>query len=386
MNSPTPATSAVSERAKTTGKTGCLRAFFLIFFAAGALVCWFITVKPLLQIREARSWSSFPCTILSSSVASHRGDDSTTYSVKISYRYEIEGRAYTADRYRFEAGSDSNRKEKQEIVRQHPAGAQTVCYVNPASPNDAVLNRDPHRGLWWGAMGLLFVAVGGGGFLFAPAMMGKGGTQGVPLASSGGPVELKPKHTPFVKFFGILALALFLNAFIGAFFYLVFLADDADSVPFFAKAIVGLFSLLAVAMIAAVFYSLLALLNPRLRLTASSAEIPLGGTLQLDWAIDGRADRFARLQILLEGREEATYRRGTDTTTDTHIFLEIPLLDSTDRADFRSGSARIAVPAEAMHTFIAPNNKILWRLRVEGEIPRWPNVKDEYPVTILPAS
>ena len=39
-----------------------------------------------------------------------------------------------------------------------------------------------------------------------------------------------------------------------------------------------------------------------------------------------------------------------------------------------------------MHTFVAPNNKVLWRLRVEGQIPRFPDVKDEYPVTILPAS
>lgn len=387
VTSKAPATPAVSERAKAPGKTGCLRVFFFIFFAAGALTCWFITVKPLLQIRAARSWDIVPCTVLSSSVASHDGDDSTTYSVKISYRYEVDGRGFQGSRYRFEAGSDSNRMEKQEIVRRHPAGAQTDCFVNPANPNEAVIDRNPHRGLWWGAMGLLFVAVGGAGMMFAPRLSG-GATRAVPLPSSGssGPVELKPKHTPLVKFFGVLALAIFLNAFIGVFFYLVFLADDADRVPFFAKAIVSLFSLLAVAMIGGVFYSFLALFNPRLRLTTSSAEIPLGGMLQLDWQIDGRADKFTRLRILLEGREEATYGRGTDTTTDTHVFCEIPVIESTDRAGFRSGTARIAVPADSMHTFVAPNNKVLWHLRVDGVIPRFPDVKDEYPVTILPAS
>ena len=387
VTSQTPATPAVSERAKASGKAGCLRGFFFVFLAMGAFAFWDMTLKPLLQIRAARDWQAVPCTILSSSVASHDGDDSTTYSVKIEYRYEVDGREYRASRYRFQSGSDSNRKEKAAIVRAHPAGLTTVCFVDLRNPSEAVIDRRPHRGLWWwGAFGLVFVAVGGTGVLFAPRMTAKGPTLAVPVAAGGGPAELKPKQTPLVKFFGILALAVFLNAFIGVFFYLVFLADDADRVSFFAKAIVGIFSLLAVAMIAAVFNSFLALFNPRVRLTASSAEIPLGGTLQLDWQIDGRADKFTRLKILLEGREEATYRRGTDTSTDTHVFLEIPLFDSTDRAAFRSGSAQIAVPADSMHTFIAPNNKVLWRLRVEGQIPRFPDVKDEYPVTILPAS
>ena len=365
-----------------------MRVFFFIFFAAGTLIFWTVTGAPLMQMREARSWNTVPCTILSSSVASHSGGDSTTYSVDIHYRYEVDGREYRSGRYRFETGSDSIRKEKDEIVRKHPAGAQTVCFVDPRNPSEAVIDRGPHSGLWLGALGLVFVAAGGGGFLFAPAMIRKGRTRAVPVVevSGGGSVELKPKHTPFMKFLGMLAFFVVWNAFVSFFFYMVFLRNDGERVPFFAKAIVGIFTLIGVLGIGGVFHSFLAIFNPRLRLTAGSAGIPLGGVLQLDWEIEGRADRFTKLRIVLEGSEEATYRRGTDTSTDTNVFLEIPVLDSTDRADFRSGSARIAIPSGSMHTFIAPNNKVLWRLRVEGSIARFPDVKDEYPVTILPAS
>jgi hypothetical protein len=37
-----------------------------------------------------------------------------------------------------------------------------------------------------------------------------------------------------------------------------------------------------------------------------------------------------------------------------------------------------------MHTFEGRNNKVLWRLHVTGGIPRWPDIDDEYPLTILP--
>jgi hypothetical protein len=37
-----------------------------------------------------------------------------------------------------------------------------------------------------------------------------------------------------------------------------------------------------------------------------------------------------------------------------------------------------------MHSFAARNNKITWTLRVRGEIPKWPDIDDEYPVHVAP--
>jgi hypothetical protein len=37
-----------------------------------------------------------------------------------------------------------------------------------------------------------------------------------------------------------------------------------------------------------------------------------------------------------------------------------------------------------MHSFEAGHNKIIWSLRVHGDIYRWPDVKDEYPIVVLP--
>jgi hypothetical protein len=45
---------------------------------------------------------------------------------------------------------------------------------------------------------------------------------------------------------------------------------------------------------------------------------------------------------------------------------------------------QLRIPAESMHSFKAPNNKVVWTLLVKGDIPKRPNVKDKYELTIFP--
>jgi hypothetical protein len=39
-----------------------------------------------------------------------------------------------------------------------------------------------------------------------------------------------------------------------------------------------------------------------------------------------------------------------------------------------------------MHSFEASNNKIVWAVKLHGEIAKWPDVDFEFPITVLPAS
>jgi hypothetical protein len=48
------------------------------------------------------------------------------------------------------------------------------------------------------------------------------------------------------------------------------------------------------------------------------------------------------------------------------------------------GSARVTIPERTMHSFAAPHNKIVWVLRVLGDIPSWPDSEDEFVVTVAP--
>jgi hypothetical protein len=379
---------SLAKLAKSQRGPGCLRLFFLLFFLIGAVLFYFLTIRPAMQALAARDWQKTPCVIESSQVKTHSSSDGSTYSVEVVYRYFCNGREYTSDRYHFATGSTSGRKGKVAIVSRYPPGTETYCYVNPAAPNEAVIERGLTPDLAFGAIGLVFALVGGLGMIFAGRLSG-GSTMAAlkreeTHAPLGGPVVLKPKHTPLMKFLGMLAFAIIWNGFIGVFVYLCFFATDAKTVPFFAKAIVSLFALIGVAIVFGVGGSFLALFNPRIRLTAQTTAIPLGGELLFTWAVSGRTGMLNKLRVVFEGREEATYKRGTSTSTDTQVFAEIPVFETAEREFLSQGSARVAVPANSMHTFEGRHNKVLWRLKVHGEIPRWPDVDDEYPITVLP--
>jgi len=366
---------------------GCLRLFFLPFFLVGAGMLYGFAIRPALQILDSHRWTQTPCVIESSEVRAHSGD-STTYSVELRYQYFFDGRSYTSERYHFSSTtSSSGRKAKQEVVDRYPPGTETYCFVNPKAPHEAVIDRAWQWDLLiLGGFASIFALVGGLGILFA----GRLSHSKDPVATiqknephSGGPAVLKPKYTPVAKFVGILIGAFVWNAFVGVFVYLVFFHDDGRA-PLFAKIIVGLFALIGVLLVFGAFSSFLALFNPRIRLTAQTTTVPLGGEFQFTWVVSGRNGMLRKLRVVFEGREEATYRRGTSTSTDTQVFAEIPIFETSEREFLAQGSARVIVPPRLMHTFESSNNKVLWRLRVRGEIPRWPDVDDEYPITVLP--
>jgi hypothetical protein len=37
-----------------------------------------------------------------------------------------------------------------------------------------------------------------------------------------------------------------------------------------------------------------------------------------------------------------------------------------------------------MHSFAADSNKIIWEIKVEGEIANWPDIRQNFPIEIRP--
>jgi hypothetical protein len=148
------------------GRTG-LVLFFSVFFVTGLVATWFLLLRPLKKVCDARQWPATPCTVLSSEVKSHSDSDGTTYSVHIVYRYTAGGSEHQADRYDFMGGSSSGYNSKAAIVRRYPPGKEAVCYVNPHDPHDAVLEPQFTPMMLIGLFPLLFVAVGAGGLVWA---------------------------------------------------------------------------------------------------------------------------------------------------------------------------------------------------------------------------
>jgi len=369
---------------------GCLVPFFLLFAIAGGAFFGLAFARPLWKTVVAQSWPEVPCQILSSRVAESPGSDGATYRVEIAYTYQVGGIRHPGDRYDFLGGSSSGYEGKNRIVERYPEGSRAVCYVNPADPTEAVLSRRFSPAYLMALLPLLFVGIGVAGAVWALRGRRAGPAValspfGVPAAAEAGPVRLSPAISPGAKLAGLTAVALFWNGLVSVFVWQAVAGYRRGQADGCLTLFLVPFVLVGVGLAVAVVRQFLALWNPRPLLTLSRGTLPLGEPVLLQWRFTGRTSRIARLILTLEGREEATYRRGTDTVTDRETFAVLPVLDTPFGERISSGTASVSAPAGGVPSFAAQHNKVIWALKVKAEIPGWPDVDEEYPVVVVPA-
>ena len=388
-------------------------AFFGIFFVVGLCVLAGMGGK-VRKAFAARSWTPVPATVIKSDVRSHRGDDSTTYSVNVLYSYSVDGRELRSNRYAFMGGSSSGYDGKREVVRRYPPGTTFTAYVNPEDSADAVIE----RGFTWGMLVLLvplvFMGVGGVGAYYCGRYARRASTSAVaagasprlaaPLPrrfaslgrtiaphsarlsgarSTAGGLVLKPQHSPALKLLGFTLICLFWNGIVSVFLFQVIKSWASGRGEVCLSVFLIPFVAVGIALVLGTLHSLLAVFNPRCTVTLDREPI-LGGATEFRWTFTGRHDRIHRLVLRVEGREEATYRQGTNTRTDKNVFFVLDLFDTSRSLDVRTGKARWAVPADTMHSFASSNNKIAWVFILHGHIQGWPDVKDEYALNVAP--
>lgn len=134
----------------------------------------------------------------------------------------------------------------------------------------------------------------------------------------------------------------------------------------------------------ALFYTGLALFNPRVEITLDNPDLALGDKLSGRWRTKFGAGRIKLLTLTLQGTEEATYTRGTTSYTDKALFADIPLYTTTLPREIERGFFEVTLPKDTMHSFDARHNKILWTIVVKGVIPSWPDMADNLGIVIGP--
>ena len=159
-----------------------------------------------------------------------------------------------------------------------------------------------------------------------------------------------------------------------------------DGIVSFAMLFLSIFILIGLGAIIGVIYQLLAMFNPVVEVAFSNVVVELGETVDVAWEMSGNANRISELKLDIVGTESATYRRGTDTHTDTKEFIRIPIVTTTDSSEMQFGSTSIEIPGNTMHSLDGPNNKILWTVEVKGDIKWWPDIGDTYCFFVRPPS
>jgi hypothetical protein len=385
----------LSSKKKGAGGKLLLIPFFGIFGLAGFAVLLFFVVPMWQKYFEAQSWEEKTATVIWSQVRTHRGDDNDTYSADIFYKYKHDGRLYKSNSVGLMGGSSSGRSSKQDKVNDHPRGKQITCFVNPDNPHDALLEREMG---WWAAFTLFplpFIAVGVGGLVFglkkkkealSAAAKPRSTRSGTTSLRSKNRKEFSPRKKRIGWIFGALLIAAFWNGATSILLLQVIETWQKDDPNWFLTLFATPFVLVGIGMILHFFYRILACFNAAPTLTLFPAEITVGESVQLKWKTLSGEHKLSHFAIYLVGEEEAKYRRGTNSVTDISIFYEQALIDTKDPRKVRRGEAEIVLPSDTMPSWKSTNNAIKWSLRVRGEISLWPDIKDNYEVTVLPAN
>jgi hypothetical protein len=343
--------------------------------------------------------------VTSSEVKYHSGSDGGTYSVNIFYTYEINGRVFKSNTYDFAGGSSSGYEGKQAVVARHPRGTRTVCYVNPEDPTDAALERGFVPLMWFGLLPLLFVAIGAGGLIslvfkrrrsavaggaaVGKGALGAGPANAVPSFPSAQAPErlvLKPELSPWAMFFAILFVCAFWNGIMSAFVSHAVQTWRAGHPDWGLTIFMIPFVAIGLGLIGAVLYWFLKLFDPRPHLTVTPGAVPLGGTLHVQWNLTGRVAILQNLRLRLEGREETRRGAGKNSESATSLFADMEITSVTTPREIRSGEARVTIPSGLVPSLAGMHNKIIWAIQVHGLIAHGPDVKEEFPVTVLPAA
>jgi hypothetical protein len=350
-------------------------------------------------------------------VDEYDGSKGATYRVDIVYTYRVGKQQYRSSRYDFMGGSSSGYGSKQAAVDRYPRGKRTVCYVNPANPADAVLDRDypdDLRIVWFVA---IFPLTGIGGLVgtwissrrrgispWSPPVLPASGVtiSGVTVQREPGnigivsadppgtkhhdtPVELQPSMTSGYK---ALVSALFLVLCGGGFAALIIhdlpewrMHGAGASGLFVITIMLGAITLLVLASTVTAF---MRLSDPRIQVRIAPGTVRLGRDFTLEWRAQGGRRRLSRLNIGIECREESDFQAGKSGGTAISACYRADLVDTQQPDELAAGTLTMRLPDGVMHSFNGGRNRIVWKMRVTGTVPRWVGVKDEYPLVILP--
>ena len=392
-----PLSSAASDRKLGLG---CVIPFGLLFATIGLAAFWFITLQPLLRMWASADWAPVECEVVSSELGRKSDSDGTTFRVLVRYRYRWEGREWESDRYGFSEGyTNVGVKAMRAAVAAHPSGLRTVCYVDPEEPSFAVLSREISSGVWFGALTLLFPLFGLG-MIFGVVRSGRAGnaearsplgaasavdaraTTTLDAPASVGEMPLRPANRRVATFVGLAVFALFWNGML--FFIGRHIFEDLNGLfgvvfGLFLLPFIGV-GLLMLFLAGSAFSRIFA---PAVELKLDPSRLRLGARVPFAWRLGGGGVR--RLVIRLTAREEATYRQGTKTSTARSDFWQATLFDSTDALALVEGRGEIALPAEgAVPVFAAKNNRVVWELSFDGELPWRGDIDDHFHLAVQP--
>lgn len=405
--------------------------FMILFFAVWG--CGFLAggvfamVTAYQDYRLATAAVEGVCTVTGISITESTDDDgNVSYSPSIDYSLEVDNKPFTD--VDSPGHYDGSRASAQAAADQHSVGQRLPCWYDPANPENSALSDDQTAGgaIAMALFGLLFMAIPIGVWARGLRNWGKskellerryllpsqphratrqriaGGYRASPprsdLLGGYGPIEhlplpeLKTKRGRELPIqlrsgeldrsrSGLLLGAIVWNVFSWFCFIGTLLIGEGGAwllVPF---VLVGVW----LGWLGLKPYTQALRKVPAVEIEREPLQP--GQTVKLSLVQPGPA-KINSYCIKLVCTEWVRYQRGTNTYTDTHTVYESSLVDesSFDVAPHQPwhASVDLTIPDDAMHTFAADDNRILWHIAVTADIDSFPDLKETYELRVIP--
>ena len=394
-------------------------ALFLLLGCGGMVAIFAALVVP--EWRVNRVFVEHPCVVLDKRIGETKGEDGTLYRPEILIEYQIGGETYRVWTYDVRGAYSSGQRDKQKILDRFAVGQEYYCWFNPANPSEAVLARAYSWWLWLTfIVPASFIFLGGGGLIYAALGLGKSAERRAAMAKSAArldpfdgadrskaefpciPVDSNITDSPGTTLafrlptelstawalFGTLIACILWNGAVSVFAAAAVHSHLEGRPEWFLTFFVIPFLVVGIGLIL-FFLRLLALatgIGPTL-LEISDHPLHPGRSYRLLLSQAGRL-RFNSLELLLVCEEEATYRHGTDTRTETRRVHQQTVF-RREGFEVRRGvpfeaECELAAPIGVMHSFKSEHNEVNWRLIVKGDAVGWPDFERSFPVIVYP--
>lgn len=163
-------------------------------------------------------------------------------------------------------------------------------------------------------------------------------------------------------------------------------SQSPELILFITAGILGIIAFFAWANILHYIRKRLTIATPTLAISANQARH--GDSLALAYEQKfKRKTRVKKMHMQFVLREQSTYRQGTDTYTVSHdhVIDEIVAADQIYKRGFvLQHQWTLGIPANAMHTFKASNNKLMWLILFNLEYNRSMKSSYQFEIIVLP--
>jgi hypothetical protein len=397
--------------------------FFAIFLIIGGIALTamiFTMVIP--EWRVNHEFVEHKCRIVDKRLAESDGEDGPLYRPEFQIEYVVGGVEYSTWTYTINNPYSSGQKSKLDILSQFEVGTTVTCWYDPLDPERVVLVRGYSGWIYLVIfVPVVFIFVGAGGLIYTLLSWGKSAelrsaiSQRVQERELSGAPGFAQKECPNVPqweditsspgtklryrlpiatspgwaLLGTLLACIIWNGIVAVPVYYALRAHAAGEPDWILTVFTFPFVLVGIFLIFFFFRQLLltAGIGPTLLEISQHPLLP-GEQYQIFLSQSGRLS-VSTLSLSLVCQEEATYRQGTNTRTETR---EVYCRQLWRRENFEippgmpfEAECMLPVPVGAMHSFKSGHNKINWKLVVEGKVAGWPDFKRAFSVVVYPA-